>query len=261
MSEPSPRLDPVDPRLPATRVEPRLIAALDFPGPSQALALAARLDPTRCRLKVGKELFVAAGPGVVEGLHRLGFEVFLDLKFHDIPNTVAAACRAAAALGVWMINLHAAAGRRAMEAAREALDARTDNGASNPAPLLIGVTVLTSMAREDLMAVGIDVNPELQVRRLATLAQDCGLDGIVCSGADIASLGQGFAPTFRRIVPGVRPASSKGSFTAADDQRRVMTPMAARRAGADYLVIGRPITAAADPLEALEAIEREIEGV
>lgn len=240
-----------------TRVEPRLITALDFPSSSQALALAARLDPARCRVKVGKELFTAAGPEVIEGLHRLGFEVFLDLKFHDIPNTVVGACRAAAALGIWMINLHAGAGRRAMESAREALDADADNGGSNPAPLLIAVTVLTSMVREDLMAVGIDAEPDRQVRRLASLAQDCGLDGVVCSGADIACLREGFRPDFLRVVPGVRPASS-ASTVAVDDQRRVMTPMAARRAGADYLVIGRPITAAPDPLMALERIEREL---
>ncbi|WP_025770631.1 orotidine-5'-phosphate decarboxylase [Thioalkalivibrio sp. HK1] len=258
MSEPRHRLDPRHHRLNdgQRRVEPRLIAALDFPSSSQALDLAARLDPARCRIKVGKELFTAAGPQVIERLHRLGFEIFLDLKFHDIPNTVAGACRAAAALGVWMINLHAAAGRRAMEAARDALDADR-GGDSNPAPLLIGVTVLTSMAREDLRSVGIDAEPDLQVRRLASLAQNCGLDGVVCSGGDIARLQEGFRSDFLRVVPGVRPESSLSAL-AVDDQRRVMTPMAARRAGADYLVIGRPITAASDPMMALEAIEREL---
>ncbi len=238
----------------ARRIEPRLIVALDFPSSSQALALAARLDPRRCRVKVGKELFTAAGPEALERLHRLGFEVFLDLKFHDIPNTVARACRAASALGVWMINLHAGAGRRAMEAARDAVD--TAASGASPPPLLIAVTVLTSMSREDLAAIGIDVEPARQVRKLALLAQDCGLDGVVCSGADIERLDEGFAPGFLRVVPGLRPL---GGISTLDDQRRTMTPAAALSAGADYLVIGRPITASPDPLAALYEIERELD--
>jgi orotidine-5'-phosphate decarboxylase len=183
----------------------------------------------------------------VERLSALGFEVFLDLKFHDIPHTVAAACAAAADLGVWMVNVHACGGRRMMVAARERLQRCT-----RP-PLLIAVTVLTSMERTDLAEVGVDAAPEQQVSRLAALARDCGLDGVVCSPREAALLRSALGPGFLLITPGVRPASA-----ALDDQRRVMTPSEALRAGASHLVIGRPVTAAPDPVEALNAIAQDI---
>lgn len=226
---------------------PRIIVALDFPGRDPALALAARLDPGACRVKVGKELFTRAGPSLVRELGDLGFEVFLDLKFHDIPNTVAAACVAAADLGVWMVNVHAAGGRRMMDAARERLQGLGHR------PLLIAVTVLTSMQSADLLEIGVQTEADRQVERLARLARDCGLDGVVCSPLEAAGLKRHLGQDFRLVTPGVRPAGS-----AADDQRRVMTPAQALEAGADYLVIGRPITGAEDPLAALLAIQAEI---
>lgn len=226
----------------------KIIVALDFPDAASALALVSRLDPALCRLKVGKELFTVAGPELVRELVAHGFEVFLDLKFHDIPNTVAAACRAAAGLGVWMLNVHAAGGRRMMEAASEAL-------AELPhPPLLIAVTVLTSMSPEDMNEVGVPGTPADQVMRLARLAQDCHLDGVVCSAQEAALLRASLGSDFRLVTPGIRPA---GSDTA--DQRRVMTPVEALRAGATDLVIGRPITGAVDPLAALQQIRSDIQ--
>ncbi len=227
--------------------DPRIIVALDFPDRDSALGLAKRLDPSSCRLKVGKELFTRAGPALVEELRGMGFELFLDLKFHDIPNTVAAACAAAADLGVWMVNVHAGGGRRMMEAARERLEQ------SQHRPMLVAVTVLTSMLGSDLQELGITVEPAQQVRRLARLAQDTGLDGVVCSPLEAAGLRQELGEAFRLITPGVRAVSA-----TPDDQRRVMTPRQAMAAGSDYLVIGRPITAAEDPLAALLAIQGEI---
>ncbi len=227
---------------------PRIIVALDFPAAQPALDLVQRLDPRLCRLKVGKELFTRAGPTLVETLQTRGFEVFLDLKFHDIPNTVAGACAAAADLGVWMVNVHAGGGRRMMEAAREALD----KVATSP-PLLIAVTVLTSMAREDLNEVGVDGEPADQVQRLASLANASGLDGVVCSPREVALLRASQGDAFILVTPGIRPAGS-----ASDDQRRVMTPAQAMEAGSNYLVIGRPVTAADDPIAALDAINRDM---
>jgi len=224
--------------------DPRIIVALDFPRAEPALALAEALDPSRCRLKVGKELFTRLGPAFVERLASLGFQVFLDLKFHDIPNTVAAACEAAADLGVWMTNLHASGGRRMMEAARERLARRAHR------PLLIAVTLLTSLDAEDLAAIGCPGDPHQRVLGLAGLARDAGLDGVVCSPQEAASVRAGMGPGFRLVTPGVRPAGAD-----RDDQKRAMTPAEALAAGADYLVIGRPITAAPDPLAALAAIE------
>ena len=224
----------------------KIIVALDFPDAALALALVERLDPALCRLKVGKELFTAAGPEFVRALVTRGYDVFLDLKFHDIPNTVAAACRAAASLGVWMLNVHASGGSRMMMAAREAL--------SNPAgPLLIAVTVLTSMSAEDLTEVGVTDAPADQVSRLARLAQQCKLDGVVCSAQEASILRADLGANFRLVTPGIRPAG-----TAVGDQRRVMTPVQALSAGATDLVIGRPITAAADPLVALQQIQFDI---
>mgnify|MGYP001057990307 CR=1 FL=1 len=226
----------------------KIIVALDFPDAAAALALADRLDPASCRVKVGKELFTVAGPELVRALVAHGFEVFLDLKFHDIPNTVAAACRAAAGLGVWMVNVHASGGARMMSAARETLA-----GLERP-PLLIAVTVLTSMAAEDLAEVGIDTAPADQVLRLARLAHACHLDGVVCSAQEAATLSAEFGPDFRLVTPGIRPAGAD-----VGDQRRVMTPSLALANGATDLVIGRPITGAPDPAAALAAIQNEIQ--
>lgn len=229
--------------------DPKIIVALDFPAEAPALALVDRLDPSRCRLKVGKELFTRCGPPLVAGLVGRGYQVFLDLKFHDIPNTVAAACAAAADLGVWMINLHASGGEAMMAAARGRLAGRSDR------PLLIAVTVLTSLDTADLAAIGCPGEPAERVLRLAQLAQRAGLDGVVCSPQEAGTVRRVCGPSFRLVTPGVRPAGADSA-----DQKRVMTPAEALAAGADYLVIGRPITAAADPMAAIAAIERELQG-
>ncbi len=226
-----------------------VIVALDYPSAEQALALARQLDPQRCRLKVGNELFTAAGPALVEALHTLGFEVFLDLKFHDIPNTVAGALRSAAALGVWMVNVHASGGRRMLEAAAEAV------ASSARPPLLIGVTVLTSMTDEDLAELGYSETAQARVVRLARLSADCGLDGVVCSAQEAPVLrAQHPQADFYLVTPGIRLAGDD-----AGDQRRVLTPAEARAAGADYLVIGRSITGADDPLAALARVHSDLQ--
>jgi len=232
--------------------DPRVIVALDFAEPSAALALAERLDPRACALKVGKELFVAAGPEPVRRMIALGFRIFLDLKFHDIPNTVAQACAAATRLGVWMMNVHAAGGRRMLEAARDAV-ARTAEQGKVPPPLLIGVTVLTSLAANDHEEVGIAGTPEAAALRLARLSAACGLDGVVCSALEAPALRGALGPSFKLVTPGIRPAGS-----SSDDQARIVTPEAAIANGADFLVIGRPITQAADPLAALAAINASL---
>lgn len=224
-----------------------LIIALDYPDPEPALALARQLDPDRVRLKVGKELFTTAGPEVVTALHELGFEVFLDLKFHDIPNTVAGAVRAAARLGVWMVNVHAGGGRRMMEAAREAAEAGPHR------PLLTAVTVLTHLDAHELAEVGVPDAPEVQVRRLAGLAEACGLDGVVCSAREAELLRNELGADFLRVTPGIRPAGS-----ASGDQTRVQTPAAALEAGSTHLVIGRPVTGAEDPAAAVDDILRSL---
>lgn len=224
-----------------------IIVALDHPAQASALEMAARLDPRRCRVKVGKELFTRAGPAVVEALAARGFEVFLDLKFHDIPRTVAGACRAAADLGAWMINVHASGGTAMMEAARAA------TGRGPGAPLLVAVTVLTSLDEADLAELGVAATPAAQAVRLAALAEAAGLDGVVCSPSDLARLRAAFAPPFLAVTPGVRPRGSD-----AGDQKRIATPAAAIAAGASHLVIGRPITEAPDAMAALAAIESEI---
>ena len=226
---------------------PRIVVALDFPSADQALAMARRIDPARCRVKVGMELFNSAGPSVLERLHGLGFDIFLDLKWYDIPTVVAGACRAAAAHGVWMMNVHASGGRRMMEAARDAAQC------GDSRPLLIGVTVPTSMDSGDLVETGVTAGLSSQVRTLARLSQVCGLDGIVCSATDLVHLRECVDSRFLTVTPGIRLAHG------SDDQRRVTTPGAAVRAGADYLVIGRPITRAPDPIAALDAVERDIE--
>jgi orotidine-5'-phosphate decarboxylase len=227
--------------------DPKIIIALDYSTSASALALAERLQPSLCRVKVGKELFTASGPALLEQLMQRGFEVFLDLKFHDIPNTTAQACKVAASLGVWMVNVHASGGRRMMEAAREGLANFT-----NP-PKLIAVTVLTSMAQADLADLGINVTAAEQVLRLAGLAQASGMDGVVCSAQEAALLRKQAGAGFCLVTPGIRPANA-----SADDQFRVMTPQAALQAGSNYLVIGRPVTQAADPLQALLGICRDI---
>lgn len=227
--------------------EPRVIVALDYASAAPALEFAARLEPGLCKLKVGKELFVAEGPRLVEQLVKQGFQVFLDLKFHDIPNTVAQACKTAASLGVWLTNVHASGGLKMMLAAREALEGLSER------PKLIAVTVLTSMAAEDLRGIGIDAEPAAQVQRLAALTREAGLDGVVCSAQEATMLRQAIGRDFLLVTPGIRPAGS-----SADDQTRIMTPARALEAGANYLVIGRPITQAADPVAALQQINSEI---
>jgi orotidine-5'-phosphate decarboxylase len=224
-----------------------LIIALDHPSLDAALCLADRLDPARCRVKVGKELFTRSGPDVVEALHGRGFQVFLDLKFHDIPNTVAGAVQAAAEQGVWMVNVHASGGRRMMEAARERLDR---HGLTTR---LIAVTVLTSLEAADLAEVGVASTPEVQVERLALLARDSGMEGVVCSARESARLRERCGEDFLKVTPGIRP-----SFAEAGDQRRIMTPRDALAAGSTHLVIGRPVTQAKDPMAALAAIEQEL---
>lgn len=224
-----------------------IVVALDFPSEAQALALAERLNRQQCRLKVGKELFTRCGPKVVEGLHALGFEVFLDLKFHDIPNTTAMAVKAAAELGVWMVNVHCSGGLKMMQACREVLEQHNGN-----TPLLIGVTVLTSMEQSDLAGIGLDIAPQQQVLRLAGLAEQAGLDGLVCSAQEAALLKKQW-PAGQLVTPGIRPAGS-----AQDDQKRILTPAQAMQAGSDYLVIGRPITQAADPAQTLNDILAEL---
>jgi len=221
-------------------VSSRIIVALDYADPEDAIALAGRLSPQQCRLKVGKELFTRSGPALVETLQGRGFEIFLDLKYHDIPNTVANAVRAAGELGVWMVNVHVAGGRRMLEAAVEALRGLPQR------PLLVGVTVLTSLSAADLAELGYSDTPEERVLRLAALAQDCGLDGVVCSALEAPALRRERGRDFLLVTPGIRLAGD-----AAGDQRRVVTPGEAVQLGADYLVIGRSITAAADPLAAL----------
>jgi orotidine-5'-phosphate decarboxylase len=225
---------------------PRIIVALDFPDSRSALALVDRLDPGLCRLKVGKELFTRAGPQMVRSLVDRKFDVFLDLKFHDIPNTVAGACAAAADLGVWMVNVHALGGPKMLEAARKSLS-------GSETPLLIAVTLLTSSGPRDLEELGISLSPVELVQRLAALAAQAGLDGVVCSPQEAEMINQQEGDEFVLVTPGIRPGGAP-----ADDQLRVMTPTRAVEAGAHYLVIGRPITQASDPIQALLTIKSEI---
>ena len=225
----------------------RIIVALDFPEAESALALTRHLSPELCKLKIGKELFTAEGPRFVETLVQRGFDVFLDLKFHDIPNTVARACSVAARLGVWMVNVHALGGAAMVQAAREAL------GESDDRPLLIAVTVLTSMNDGDLRDIGIEGGTAQTVLRLAGLAHASGTDGVVCSAHEAAALRERFGDSFLRVTPGIRLASN-----VADDQKRVMTPSRAIQGGASYLVVGRPVTRADDPEGVLRRIGQEL---
>lgn len=224
----------------------KIIVALDFADDKSALSLVDQLEPGRCRLKVGKELFTRTGPALVKTLLDRNFDVFLDLKFHDIPNTVAGACKAGADLGVWMLNVHASGGRKMMEAAREAIPAGTGTK-------LIAVTVLTSMGDEDIAEVGINTSPAEQVLRLAKLTHDSGLDGVVCSPKEITLIRDEIQDGFELVTPGIRP-----QWSVTGDQKRIMTPVQAIEAGSNYLVIGRPITQADDPMAALEKIETEL---
>ncbi len=224
-----------------------VIVALDYPSAEPALELASQLSPQLCRLKVGKEMFTRNGTGLVESLQGMGFDVFLDLKFHDIPNTVAGAVRSAAELGVWMVNVHASGGRRMMEAAANALRDFQSK------PLLIAVTVLTSMSDEDLAEMGYTETAAQRVMRLAALTEDCGLDGVVCSAMEAPQLRAERGQDFCLVTPGIRLAGD-----SAGDQRRVLTPADAMANGSDYLVIGRSVTGADDPLAALERVHREL---
>ncbi|APG18277.1 UNVERIFIED_ORG: orotidine-5'-phosphate decarboxylase [Kosakonia oryzae] len=225
-----------------------VVVALDYDNRDKALAFVDRIDPRDCRLKVGKEMFTLFGPQLVRDLQQRGFDIFLDLKFHDIPNTTAHAVKAAAELGVWMVNVHASGGARMMTAAKEAL-----SSFGSDAPLLIAVTVLTSMEASDLQDLGINTSPAEHAERLARLTQQCGLDGVVCSAQEAVRFKNELGKAFKLVTPGIRP---KGS--AAGDQRRIMTPEEAQLAGVDYMVIGRPVTQSADPAATLKAINASL---
>ena len=226
----------------------KIIVALDYEKEAEALALVDQIDPSLCRLKVGKEMFTTLGINFVKQLHQRNFDVFLDLKYHDIPNTVARAVRSAADLGVWMVDLHASGGLRMMEEAKRILEPY-----GKDAPLLIAVTVLTSMEDLDLLQIGINASPMEQVLRLAHLTQRAGLDGVVCSPQEVEILRNACGEDFKLVTPGIRPIGADFG-----DQRRVMAPTAAIRAGSDYLVIGRPITKADNPAEVLRSINASI---
>ena len=225
----------------------RIIVALDFSSEKQVIEFTSQLEPSMCKLKVGKELFTLAGPDLVRQLVDNGFDVFLDLKFHDIPNTVARACKVATDLGVWMLNVHALGGRNMLIAAREALETSSNR------PLLIAVTILTSLGQEDLQEIGLNGTPEDNVLRLANLTKEAGLDGVVCSSREVTNLRQTQGEAFTLVTPGIRPAGSE-----AGDQIRIMTPVDAIQAGSNYLVIGRPITQSADPIKTLHTINTEL---
>jgi orotidine-5'-phosphate decarboxylase len=227
----------------------KIIIALDYADQNAAIDFVSKLDVDSCRLKVGKEMFTRFGPNFVTKLQQLGFEIFLDLKFYDIPNTVAKAVQAAADLGVWMVNVHASGGSEMMKAAKDILLPYGDK-----APLLIAVTVLTSMSEDDLKSVNVQLPMKQQVSSLAQLAKNSGLDGVVCSAKETTMLRQQLGKDFKLITPGIRPTG-----VSADDQKRIVTPSNAIKMGSDYLVIGRPITKAENPQLALQLINQEIE--
>lgn len=237
------------PASPIAHVTSPILVALDFDDINQALMLVDQIDPQCCRLKIGKEMFTRFGPNLVRDLHSRGFDIFLDLKFHDIPNTVAKAVSVAADLGVWMVNVHAAGGLRMMEAARKALVSYGEQ-----APYLIAVTLLTSMDEIDLKELGIVQSSSDYTLNLAKLAKRAGLDGVVCSAQEAILLKKELGLSFKLITPGIRPAGSE-----LGDQRRIMTPKQAQDAGVDYMVIGRPITQAADPAASLQSILQVLE--
>lgn len=226
---------------------PRIIVALDFPDTAMAMEFVSKLDPSQCRLKIGKALFVSGGPQFVAFVQNKGFDVFLDLKFHDIPNTVAAACHVAADLGVWMVNIHALGGLRMMQAAKDAIASHSHE------PLLVAVTILTSVDKNDLQSVGLVGEPADNVDRLAALAETAGVDGVVCSAQEASRLRQTCKDGFVLVTPGIRPDNSD-----INDQKRIMTPSGAIQEGASYLVIGRPIIQAVDPPAILEQIHCDL---
>ena len=230
--------------------DPKVIIALDYDNDAAALDFVSRIDPSTCNLKIGKELFTIAGPKLVSKLVDLNFRVFLDLKFHDIPNTTAQAVKAAASLGVWMVNVHASGGRVMMEKVANELEKLPSNVQR---PIVIGVTVLTSMDQAQLNDIGITCSPQEQVLRLARLTKESGLDGVVSSAQEVALLKKEIGADFITVTPGIRPAGS-----TLGDQKRVMTPVDAIAAGSDYLVIGRPITQASDPSAVLKSINHDI---
>lgn len=232
--------------------EPFVIVALDEMSLQEVLALAEKLSPTLCRFKVGKELFIRYGHSVIEQLHQKNFSVFLDLKLHDIPNQVANACRAVAELGVWMTTIHALGGKRMLEAAANAIASSTHK------PLLMAITVLTSMEQHDLNALGIEKSLEETVYSLATLAHDSGLDGVVCSAHEAEFLRAKFGSSFCLVTPGIRLEPQNNT---QDDQRRIMTPQQARQSGSNYLVIGRPITKSSNPMKTLEEINKQLKNL
>ena len=224
----------------------KVIVALDFASDKAAMQLVEKLNPELCKLKVGKELFTRCGPALVKDIVASGFDVFLDLKFHDIPHTVARACESAAELGVWMVNVHSMGGVAMMEAARSVLS-------HDDAPLLIAVTLLTSSGEKELSAMGIDQSPADFVKRLATMTQQAGLNGVVCSAQEAPMLKQQCGDDFLLVTPGIRPENA-----SADDQNRIMTPKKAVENGSDYLVIGRPVTQSDDPVRVLQEINAQI---
>ena len=227
--------------------DPKVIVALDYPEPEQALEFTRKIKPDQCRVKVGKELFTSAGPTLVETLIEQGFDVFLDLKFHDIPNTVRQAAAAAARLGVWMLNVHALGGQAMMQAAREGVEAVAHR------PFLIGVTVLTSMSQTELKQLGIDKPLPQLVQELTHSAIDSGLDGVVCSAREAAALRASIGDAALLVTPGIRP-----EWAQANDQHRIVTPQQALQDGASYLVIGRPVTRHENPAAALKMINESI---
>ena len=230
--------------------DPKVLVALDFANAEDALNFVKTLDSKACRLKVGKELFAVAGPELVKSLVKQGFDVFLDLKYHDIPNTVAKAVQAAARMGVWMVNVHALGGRKMMQAAKQAIEE------SENKPLLIAVTVLTSMEQSDLEELGLPGTPRDNVLRFAKLAKDSGLDGVVCSAQEAADIRSEIGNDFCLVTPGIRPSGSD-----VNDQKRIMTPAEAMQAGSSYLVVGRPITQSDNPLQVLEQINLSLESL
>ena len=230
-----------------SQLDPKVLIALDFANSADALAFVQTVSADKCRLKVGKELFAVAGPELVKKLIEQGFDVFLDLKYHDIPNTVAKAVQAAARMGVWMVNVHALGGRKMMEAAKAAIDE------CDHKPLLIAVTILTSSEQEDLAEIGLPGTPRENVLRLAQLAKSSNMDGVVCSAQEAADIRAQVGHDFCLVTPGIRPAGS-----AVNDQKRIMTPAEAISAGSSYLVVGRPITQSEAPIAVLDAINQSI---
>lgn len=225
----------------------KVIVALDFNNLTEVMAFVQQIKPSECRLKVGKELFTAYGPQIIRELQALGFEIFLDLKFHDIPNTVYKAIRVAADLGVWMVNVHASGGREMLTKARQAIED------SQHKPLLIAVTILTSLSESAVAEIGYQHSLVEQTLHLARLSYECGLDGVVCSAHEAAAIKLATSAEFLTVTPGIRLNTDK-----VDDQTRIMTPSIAVASGADYLVIGRPITKSVLPIETLQGINQSL---